>query len=83
MKLLTSPTWEAEPLPVTEGLWDDVIPGNPLEVTSAQSEVSPRCGAKVSSPSRPPGGLSQLAGARAPQSGPDKGAEVLGGEEKA
>lgn len=53
MKLLTSPTWEAGPLPITEGLWDDVIPGNPLEVTSAQSEVSLRCGAKVNSPSRP------------------------------
>lgn len=28
-------------------------PGNPLEVTSAQSEVTPRCGTKVSSPLRP------------------------------
>lgn len=29
-----------------------------------------------------PGGLSQLAGIRAPRRGPDKGAEVLGGKEK-
>lgn len=28
-------------------------PGNSLEVTSTQSEVNPRCGTKVSSPSRP------------------------------
>lgn len=28
-------------------------PGNPPEVTSAPSEVNPRCGAKVSSPLRP------------------------------
>lgn len=27
-------------------------PGNSLEVTSVQSEVQPRCGAKVSSPPR-------------------------------
>ena len=27
-------------------------PGNPPEVTSVQSEVQPRCGAKVSSPPR-------------------------------
>lgn len=30
-----------------------LAPGNPRRVTSAQSEVDPRCGAKVSSPSRP------------------------------
>lgn len=29
-----------------------------------------------------PGGLSQLEGARAPRRGPDKGAEVLGGERR-
>lgn len=30
-------------------------PGTPLEVTSVQGEVNPRCGTKVSSPSRPQG----------------------------